>query len=287
MVQSETDPFIHQRGAKGRRNRRGCRHPSIVASIPMLAHTVHGKNLDARRVALVHGFTQTRDSWTPLLNNLPNEYSYVAIDVPGHGESTHVAGDLNQVADQIVATAGVAVYCGYSMGARLCLYAALAHPTSVTGLVLISGTAGIDDATERNKRLQSDQQLAQRILEIGVDLFVDEWLSQPMFSTLPMDETDRALRKANTASGLANNLLATGTGSQTPVWERLGELHIPVLIIAGANDIKFVAIAERLHRSIVSSQLATVEGAGHTVHYEQPSAVASLIEQWLSVHFGK
>ena len=250
----------------------------------MLAHTIHGSTMNSKRVAFVHGFTQTRTSWTPFIKKLPATYQYVTIDAPGHGESSQVTGDLDQIADQLVAVTGSAVYCGYSMGARMCLHAALAHPEVVTGLVLMSGTAGIDDESERERRQKSDQQLAGHILEVGVDQFIDEWLAQPMFNNLPEDEADRTERKFNTASGLANNLITAGTGSQFPLWDRLDELRIPVLIIAGANDAKFVALAERMHDLIALSQLEIVINAGHTVHFEQPAVVASLLEKWLRAH---
>lgn len=250
----------------------------------MLAHTIHGRNFNLNRVAFVHGFTQTRESWAQLLSYLPSTYQYATIDAPGHGESSLESGDLFETADQLVTTAGPAVYCGYSMGARMCLHAALAHPEEVMGLVLISGTAGIDNDAERHKRRESDQQLAQHILDVGVDKFVDEWLAQPMFSVLPISGKDRALRKTNTAEGLAKNLLATGTGSQLPLWDRLAELQVPVLIIAGANDTKFVPIAERLQQCITSSRLEIVADAGHAVHYEKPSIVASSIEHWLNAN---
>jgi 2-succinyl-6-hydroxy-2,4-cyclohexadiene-1-carboxylate synthase len=251
----------------------------------MLAHTIHGSNLKTKRVAFVHGFTQTRDSWAQIINKLPDNFHYIAVDAPGHGESSQNAGDLEQAAAEIVETVGSAVYCGYSMGARMCLHAALAKPTVVEGLVLISGTAGIEDDAERRKRRQSDQQLAQHILDVGVDKFIDEWLTQPLFRNLPFDDQDRALRRVNTAAGLASNLLTTGTGSQLPLWDRLAELRMPVLIIAGINDTKFVTIAERLQQFIKSSHLEIVTSAGHAVHYEQPLIVAQLIENWLNVQF--
>lgn len=250
----------------------------------MLAHTIFGTTSNTKRVALVHGFSQTRESWARLLEHLPETYHYMTIDAPGHGESSLESGDLFQTADQLVATAGSAVFCGYSMGARMCLHAALAHPDAVMGLVLISGTAGIDNDAERHRRRESDRQLAHHILDIGIDAFVDEWLAQPMFGTLPRDEKDRAQRKVNTAKGLADNLLATGTGSQLPLWNRLAELRMPVLIIAGANDTKFVATAERLQQCITPSQLEIVANAGHAVHYEKPLIVASLIEHWLNAN---
>lgn len=253
----------------------------------MLAHSVHGSVLNANRVAFIHGFTQTRESWAPILNRLPDGFQYITIDAPGHGESALEARDLEQTATDIVDTVGSAVLCGYSMGARMCLTTALTYPSLVRGLVLISGTAGIENDDERRNRRKSDRQLAHRIIENGVEAFVDEWLAQPMFKCLPSDEADRAQRKSNTSRGLASNLLATGVGSQRPVWDRLAEIQIPVLIIAGAHDSKFVDIATRLQHGITTSRLEIVGDAGHAVHYEQPHLVSGLLETWLTTHFAK
>lgn len=251
----------------------------------MLAHSIYGSMLNSKRVAFVHGFTQTRDSWSPILNRLSDSFQYITIDAPGHGESSLVTGDLEQTATEIVDTVGSAVLCGYSMGARMCIPAALAYPSLVKGLVLISGTAGLERGSERRLRRKSDRQLARHIVEVGVDTFVDEWLSQPMFSSLPIDEIDRALRKTNTSRGLANNLLTTGVGTQGSFWGRLVEIQIPVLIIAGANDSKFVDVAMRLHQRIGSSRLEIVGDAGHAVHFEQPQLVSHLLDTWLTTHF--
>ncbi len=251
----------------------------------MLAHSVHGSVLNANRVAFIHGFTQTRDSWAPILNRLPDGFQYITIDAPGHGESALIAGDLEQTATDIIDTVGPAVLCGYSMGARMCITTALAYPSLVKGLVLISGTAGIESGSERRRRRKSDRQLARHIVEVGVNVFVDEWLAQPMFQSLPIDEADRAVRKTNTSRGLASNLLTTGVGTQRPVWDRLAEIEIPVLIISGAHDTKFVDIASRLQQGIRSSRLEIVGDAGHAVHYEQPQLVSRLLETWLTTHF--
>ncbi|MFA5775325.1 MAG: alpha/beta fold hydrolase [Ilumatobacteraceae bacterium] len=237
------------------------------------------------RVTFVHGFTQTGDSWARIITLLPSDHRYLTIDAPGHGVAPTAVVDFDQVADQITDLGGPGLYCGYSMGARMCLYAALKHPNVVKGLILISGSAGIEDSNERNERRESDRKLATHLLEIGVDQFIDEWMSQPMFNSLPIDEVDRAQRRTNTARGLANNLIAAGTGSQPSLWDRLGELTLPVLIIVGANDQKFSAFGERLHSLIGSSQIALVENAGHATHYEQPAAVAGLIETWLKENF--
>jgi 2-succinyl-6-hydroxy-2,4-cyclohexadiene-1-carboxylate synthase len=170
------------------------------------------------------------------------------------------------------------------MGGRLCLHAALAAPAVVRGLVLISATAGIDDAGERTQRRTADDALADRIERIGVEAFLDEWLAQPLFARLDDAAQGRAARLENTATGLASSLRLSGTGTQAPLWERLRTLAMPVLVVAGALDAKFVTLAERLATTIPGADLAVVADAGHTVHLEQPERFLDVLRPWLDRH---
>jgi 2-succinyl-6-hydroxy-2,4-cyclohexadiene-1-carboxylate synthase len=61
------------------------------------------------------------------------------------------------------------------------------------------------------------------------------------------------------------------------LYQRLHELHIPTLLIAGALDSKFSVIAQQMAHEIPASQLAIVPGAGHTIHLEQPAHFLSLV----------
>jgi 2-succinyl-6-hydroxy-2,4-cyclohexadiene-1-carboxylate synthase len=54
-----------------------------------------------------------------------------------------------------------------------------------------------------------------------------------------------------------------------------------VLVVAGALDAKYVAIAERLAANIPDATLEVVEGAGHAVHLEQPETFAGALDGWL------
>lgn len=235
------------------------------------------------RLVLVHGFTQTRRSWDPLLPHLA-DHDVVALDAPGHGRASDVEVDLIDGAALLAAGGGRATYVGYSMGGRLCLHAALDHPGAVRGLVLISATGGLDDAWEREARRAADEALADRVERIGVAAFLDEWLAQPLFAGLDAAAEGRAERLENTAAGLASSLRLAGTGTQLPLWDRLRDLPIPTLVIAGALDTKFVAIAERLAATIPGADLAIVDGAGHTVHLEQPAAFLDVLHPWLRGH---
>jgi 2-succinyl-6-hydroxy-2,4-cyclohexadiene-1-carboxylate synthase len=235
------------------------------------------------RLVLVHGFTQTARSWDPLLPALAG-HEVVALDAPGHGRASEVELDLVEGGSWLAAAGGRATYVGYSMGGRLCLHAALAAPADVRGLVLISATGGLDDVRERDARRASDEALADRIERIGVPAFLDEWLAQPLFAGLDARAQGRAERLENTARGLATSLRLAGTGTQQPLWDRLGGLDIPVLVVAGALDLKFVGLAQRLVDAIPDADLAIVPGAGHTVHLEQPERFLDVLLPWLDRH---
>ena len=77
--------------------------------------------------------------------------------------------------------------------------------------------------------------------------------AQPLFATLPDPELDD--RRRNTAAGLAASLRLAGTGAQEPLWDRLRELAMPVLLVAGSLDAKFVGVAERMAAAIPDATL--------------------------------
>ncbi len=169
------------------------------------------------------------------------------------------------------------------MGGRFCLHAALARPDLVERLVLISATAGLDDPADRAARRASDEALADHLLTVGVPTFLDEWLTLPLFAGLPPDRAHRSAREANTAAGLASSLRLAGTGTQVPLWDRLADLTLPVLVVTGADDAKFTAVGRRVVESIgPNAELAVVEGAGHTVHLEQPDRFLGVLLPWLA-----
>lgn len=243
-----------------------------------LAHETRGRGTP---LAFVHGFTQTRTSWEPLLDALRTDIDAMLIDAPGHGGSQQ-ACSLEETAALLCDAATGRTLVGYSMGARMALVAALACPGSFPRLVIISGTAGIESDTERGDRRTSDGLLADRIETVGVGPFVDEWLSNPMFAGLSRENARRDERLTNTARGLAQSLRLAGTGTQQPLWSRLNEIRVPTLFIAGENDPKFCALAERMHAGVPGSVLHVHRGAGHTVHLEDPEGCAAVIDNWLS-----
>jgi len=233
-------------------------------------------------VVLVHGFTQTLAAWEPVAARLARRWQLVRVDLPGHGGSGGVRVGFEEAAGLVGEAGGAGVYCGYSLGGRLCLRLALDRPELVQGLVLVGASPGIADPGGRAERRAADEALAGRAEREGVAAFLDRWLAGPLFATLPAEAAGRADRLANTPEGLAYALRRLGTGAQESLWDRLGGLRPPTLLVAGDRDAKFAALAGQMAAAIgPQARVALIEGAGHAVHLERPAELAALIDEFL------
>ncbi|GIU89973.1 MAG: putative 2-succinyl-6-hydroxy-2,4-cyclohexadiene-1-carboxylate synthase [Acidimicrobiia bacterium] len=231
------------------------------------------------RVVFVPGFTQTASSWDGVVEVVRELHEVVALTVRVHATFEQTALALGD-------HGGAGVYVGYSMGARLCLRLALDRPEIVHGLVLVSGTAGITEPQERDARLAADEALARSVERDGVDAFLERWLAQPMFSSVPPDAPGLADRHALPAEYLAACLRRLGTGRMEPLWDRLGELRMPVALVTGRDDAKYDRLAglmlERMGPQVVHVRL---EG-GHAVPLEQPAVLGGFVVSFVDRHFG-
>jgi 2-succinyl-6-hydroxy-2,4-cyclohexadiene-1-carboxylate synthase len=224
---------------------------------------VESQGTGSQDFCFIHGFTQTGNSWKVPAQNIFNSNN-TFIDAPDHGESQGISLSLEETGEAIADIAFGKVLVGYSMGARMALHAVMQHPHAMTGLVLVSGTPGIENDSERQARVQSDDALANRIEQIGTTAFINEWIRQPLFAKSTFSETEIRDRSRNLPSSLASSLRTCGTGKQQSFWSELHEIRIPVLIIAGSRDEKFVAIAKRMQQLISRSTLSIIDKAGHS-----------------------
>jgi 2-succinyl-6-hydroxy-2,4-cyclohexadiene-1-carboxylate synthase len=231
-------------------------------------------------LVLLHGFTQTRQSWRRTVQALAGRYRALAPDLPGHGQSEHRTASFDAATAYIRALAPPEfTLAGYSMGGRIALHAALTLKPD--RLVLIGASPGLQDPAERTQRKHADDALAERIEQIGIEAFAAEWGAQPLFEDQPerVRAAANADRLRNTPHGLAAALRGLGTGTMAPLWDRLPELTMPVTLIAGERDEKFRALAERMRERLPDARVVVVPGTGHAPQLEAPQTIADAIYQ--------
>ena len=153
-------------------------------------------------------------------------------------------------------------------------------PDLVRGLVLVSASPGIADATARTARASLDDELASRASTIGVEPFIRLWLDGPLFATLEPDAGEVIARAAPTPSGdwhisfeysgrALKNLCGTGWVS----WRSR------VVIVTGRADEKYDAIGDQMARLLRHARRVRIDG-GHSLLLEQPVAMAEVLAMW-------
>lgn len=236
---------------------------------------------DAPALVLLHGFTNTGASWEPVVARVAQRYRALAPDIRGHGAATGVTPvTLGAVIDDVAALAPERfTLCGYSMGGRIALHVALALPERVRRLVTIGASPGLADESERVARRAADELLATEIEGLELEAFARRWARTPVLEGLSAElaAAAHADRLRSTPAGLANALRGLGTGALPSLWDRLGELAMPVELLAGERDQKFRGIAAQMAAAIPRGRCVVVPGAGHAAHLEAPEFVAGTL----------
>jgi 2-succinyl-6-hydroxy-2,4-cyclohexadiene-1-carboxylate synthase len=233
-------------------------------------------------VVLLHGFSGTRRAWDGVIAALDRErYRPLALDLPGHGDAADGGRPITFagcVAHVLACSPERFVLCGYSMGGRIALHVALAAPERVRRLVLVSSSAGIEDREQRAARREADGRLARELEETPFEDFIERWRTQPLFASDPPDvgALARADQRRNRPDALAAALRGIGTGEMESLWDRLGELAMPVTVLVGDRDAKFLALGRRMVGLLGDAQLVVVPG-GHGLPLENPRGVSGAI----------
>ncbi len=174
------------------------------------------------------------------------------------------------------------------MGARAALLHALENKLRPwNALILISGSAGIQNAEKRRLRILSDEKLCKQIKDQGLRRFLDYWQKLSNITTLKnidplIRENVMSNRLQNDANGLVNSLQYFGQGCFPSLWPRLKELECPTLLITGSKDEKYSVIAHKLNDEISNSQLSVINSSGHMPHLEKPRETALAINHFLN-----
>jgi 2-succinyl-6-hydroxy-2,4-cyclohexadiene-1-carboxylate synthase len=238
-------------------------------------------------LVLLHGFGGTHRAWDGVMELLDRErYRPLPLDLPGHGARAQAPRPISFagcVADVLAAGPERFALCGYSLGGRVALHVALAAPERVARLVLIGVNPGIEDAGERTARRRSDRALADDLERAPYEQFIERWRTQPLFAADPPEvgALAREDQRRNRPNALAAAMRGLGTGEMQPLWDRLPELAMPVTVLVGERDTKFMALGRRIVELLPVGELVVVPG-GHGLPLENPAAVAQALEQRLS-----
>ncbi len=172
---------------------------------------------------------------------------------------------------------------GYSMGGRAALHALLEKDHPWQAAIIVSAHPGLKTEPEKAARRATDADWATQALTRNWQEFLKAWDAQPILSSSPMREDQAAGRLVMRRREVARSFVDWSLGAQASLWERLGEISIPVLWIAGENDPKFLALAQTAVAKMPHAVLRIAPAAGHRVPWETGIWFADQVAHFLKL----
>ncbi|HEX5938898.1 MAG TPA: alpha/beta hydrolase [Dehalococcoidia bacterium] len=229
-------------------------------------------------VVLLHGFTDSWRSFERVLSYLPESIHAFAPSQRGYGdsdrpESTYLIGELAEDLAQFLDAVGVesAFIVGHSMGSMVAERFAIDHPSRTRGLLL----AGTNPSLKGNPACEDFNPAVQELEDPIDPAFVKAFQESTL--ARPVPEEFLAMVVAESLKVPARIWKAAFAGFlQTDFARELHRIQAPTHIVFGDQDI-FMTLAdhEAVRSRIPGSRMTTYEGAGHAMHWEEPSRFAA------------
>jgi 2-succinyl-6-hydroxy-2,4-cyclohexadiene-1-carboxylate synthase len=245
-------------------------------------------------LVFLHGFLGAGRDWLPVAQRLSERFYCLLPDLPGHGQNNLIPDNrrlsfagLGRGLELTLRSLGVSQMhmVGYSLGGRAALYYALQRSSMVRSFVLESASPGLEGRQARRQRRETDEQRADDLETFGMAAFLDGWYRLPLFASLQQRPELLKSLKAGRQDGnahLAARVVADlSPGRQPSLWGRLGELQMPVLLIAGELDPLYPATLQKAAKGIPFARMAVAPQAGHNIHLETPEWFVQQIEMFI------
>ena len=209
---------------------------------------------DGPPLVFIHGLGTSMETWLACRNILQDRYRVIALDLPGHGQSTVTTEPSDYARDRVLEHLDAvisdlderAVLVGHSLGGYLSLAYAATRPGVLRGIVVLSTGPGFRDPVRR-----------------------EEW-------------NDRSRRNAH-RFGLPAPVADLNLQEDSIVMDRLQSIDTPILFIAGALDRpEYAASGEYIERKAPSARLIVVSDADHSPQESHAGVVSAHIDSFVS-----
>jgi len=245
-------------------------------------------------LVLIHGTSSSLHTWDGWATRLAARRRVVRLDLPGFGltgpapDGDYRAERYARVVEGLMDHLGIerADIAGNSLGGRVALTLVLERPTRVRKLVLV------DAAGLSGQKLPAIFELARapvvnRLLTVATPRWlvkrnlVDVYGQPARIDDALVDRYAALVRTEGNREALVSRL----RGAKDPDLDaRLGEIHVPVLILWGERD-RWIPLpfAKRLEAGIGGATLQTYPDGGHVPMEELPEATASDADRFLAM----
>lgn len=232
---------------------------------------------------LLHGFTGAAEDWIEIG---ARSGPALALTLPGHGASADPRGSWDASVSRLLRALPGSIdrIVGYSLGGRIALGLAMAAPERFRSLVVVSAHPGLTNPAERIVRRATDRCWIELLRRDGVPGFVATWETLPLFdgqSRLPLEALarQRMRRQSHRAEGLMASMEVFGLAEMPDSREDLRRFPGRLQWIVGADDRKFLRLAQEVSALRSDIELVVLPGVGHNVLLEAPAELGKRIAE--------
>jgi pimeloyl-ACP methyl ester carboxylesterase len=256
------------------------------------AHIYYEISGQGQPLVMIHAGVADSRQWNNEFSYFAQRFRVLRYDLRGYGKSEPAAGEYSHLQDLTALLDYLhldqpAILMGCSMGGGLAMDFALAQPSRVKALIMVdSGPTGLKlDMPAPAKFEQAEQAYdtgdLDRVAEIETQIWFDGMDRSP-------DQVNQAMRQLaysmnrNALSLEARELGKRLPDAEVPAVERLSELHLPVLVIVGAQDIPYIqAAADYMLEKIPAARKAIIQDAAHLPNMDHPEEFQRLVAAFL------
>lgn len=254
---------------------------------------------------ILHGFGAHARDWEHVAAWLADRYHVLALDQRGFGESAWApdrdyslqanAQDIAALVDDLAAQHAAwrrPVLLGFSLGARHALYYAGANPQRVERLVLVDmgpEVAAAGQARTRKMAAEAPERFssveeAMAAFRPNYPFFRDDLYRRRIaYNLVAGEDGSYRLRWDPAFRTLLGHAISSAGAPQIDLWESLKRVTCPIIEIMGEqSDVITPDIARRMVAMNPGVQLATIPGATHTVHGDNPDEFCRVLLAFLA-----
>lgn len=235
-------------------------------------------------VVLVHAGVADRRMWDGQVGPLAERFTVLRYDLRGFGASPDAPGryahheQLLALLDHVGFDGVAGVGC--SMGSYVLLSAAVVAPDRFRELVLLSPVIdGVEPTGSIRQAWRAEAEaLDEGDLGTAVEVNLSTWVDGPHRGPEDVDPEMRAWVGRMQADVFAHGLAGDEEELEPGPGERLSGLHLPVCIVTGTLDQRWVHdCADHLAASLPDVKLHAVEDVAHLPSVEAPDRVTALL----------
>ena len=252
--------------------------PEATINGVSLYYEVTGKGKD---VVFLHGRVGDTEDWRAQLDLLSSSYRVASLDQRGRGKSAAPEKEEDYSIDifvddvfQWLKLLEIDKCClvGHSLGGKVAVNFALAHPEALSALVLVDATSEKSTMTPEATTLMEETFRLARSQGTGAAFAYDltnNPATRTRFRSHP--ETLERMRHKTILTPVDGYIYSrTASMKKESVTSRLPEIKVPTLIVYGEDDLPFITAVKTLNEGIAGSELVEIKGVGHAPQYEAP-----------------